>query len=128
MENTQTVDENARLYAIGDIHGRLDLLERVIDAIKRDVEKYGDNCLIVTLGDYIDRGLNSRGVLDLLMGNPFPGPHVALKGNHEALLECFLVDPAVGERWRRLGGLETSAFLWRACQHNAGWKGLSGCR
>lgn len=72
MEDTQTAND-ARLYAIGDIHGRLDLLERVIDAIKRDVAKYGDNCRIVTLGDYIDRGLNSRGVLDRLMGNPFPG-------------------------------------------------------
>lgn len=107
MEDTQTVNEDARLYAIGDIHGRLDLLERVIDAIKRDAEKYGDNCLIVTLGDYIDRGMNSRGVLDLLMRNPFPGPYVALKGNHEALLEEFLVDPDVIEQWRRLGGLET---------------------
>lgn len=106
MENAQTVNEHARLYAIGDIHGRLDLLERVIDAIKRDAEKYGDNCLIVTLGDYIDRGMNSRGVLDLLMRNPFPGPYVALRGNHEALLEEFLVDPDVIEQWRRLGGLE----------------------
>lgn len=106
MEDTQTAND-ARLYAIGDIHGRLDLLERVIDAIKRDVAKYGDNCRIVTLGDYIDRGLNSPGVLDLLMGNPFPGPYVALKGNHEALLEKFLVDPDVIEQWRRLGGLET---------------------
>ena len=42
-----------------------------------------------------------------MIGNPFPTPYVALKGNHEALLEGFLADPAVGEHWRRLGGLET---------------------
>ena len=39
--------------------------------------------------------------------NPFPTPYVALKGNHEKLLESFLVDPAVGKHWRRLGGPET---------------------
>ena len=46
-------------------------------------------------------------MLDRLANNPFPGPYVALKGNHEDLLEQFLQDPSSGERWRRLGGLET---------------------
>jgi serine/threonine protein phosphatase 1 len=46
-------------------------------------------------------------VLDRLVRNPFPTDFIALKGNHEALLEMFLDNPAVAEHWRRLGGLET---------------------
>ena len=95
------------LYAIGDIHGRLDLLDRMIAAIGRDAEEHGGDCLTVTLGDYIDRGPNSRGVLDRLLDNPFPGDYVALKGNHEALMETFLADPTVGAHWQHLGGLQT---------------------
>ena len=67
----------------------------------------GAAALTVTLGDYIDRGPASRGVLERLAANPFPTPYVALKGNHEALLDSFLSDPKVGEHWRNLGALET---------------------
>lgn len=105
----QTFDDDTRLYAIGDVHGRLDLLERAIRAIERDVVERGGMALTVTLGDYIDRGPQSRGVIERLADNPFATPYVALKGNHEALLEAFLADPAVGSHWRRLGGLETIA-------------------
>jgi serine/threonine protein phosphatase 1 len=107
MEDMQTRNEKIRLYVIGDIHGRLDLLDRLIDAIKCDVDEYGNDCLTVTLGDYIDRGSYSRGVIDRLLANPFATPYIALKGNHEMLLEAFLADPEVGEHWRRLGGLKT---------------------
>lgn len=98
---------HTRVYAIGDIHGRLDLLERAVAAIRRDVDAAGPDALTVTLGDYIDRGPASCGVIERLAANPFPTPYVALKGNHETLLEAFLADPAGGEYWRRLGGLET---------------------
>ena len=106
---SQTFDDETRLYAIGDVHGRLDLLERAIQAIDRDVAERGGTALTVTLGDYIDRGPQSRGVIERLSVNPFPTPYVALKGNHETLLEAFLADPSVGAHWRRLGGLETIA-------------------
>jgi serine/threonine protein phosphatase 1 len=97
-----------RLYVIGDIHGRSDLLDRMINEIGRDLKEHPvSDCLTVTLGDYVDRGPDSRGVLDRLAGNPFPTPFVALKGNHEALLETFLRDPGTADHWRRLGGLET---------------------
>jgi serine/threonine protein phosphatase 1 len=96
-----------RLYVIGDIHGRLDLLEQMIELVNRDIKARAGDSLIVTLGDYIDRGPNSRGVLDRLLSNPFAGKYVALKGNHEALLETFLNDPTVGADWWRLGGVET---------------------
>jgi len=107
MEQAQIPTENRRLYVIGDIHGRLDLLDRMIAAIERDVAEQGPNCLIVTVGDYIDRGPKSRQVLDRLLKNPFPGEYIALKGNHEALLEDFLSDPKTGSHWQHLGGLET---------------------
>lgn len=96
-----------RIYAIGDIHGRADLLERAIAAIARDVEENGSAQLTVTLGDYVDRGPDSSAVIGRLAGNPFPTDHVALKGNHEAMLERFLAEPAIAADWRHLGGVET---------------------
>jgi serine/threonine protein phosphatase 1 len=102
-------DDDTRLYVIGDIHGRLDLLEGVIEAIDRDVAARPGKALTVTLGDYVDRGPQSRGVIERLAANPFPTSYVPLKGNHEAIFEAFLADPAVGAHWRRLGGLETLA-------------------
>lgn len=97
-----------RLYAIGDIHGRSDLLDRIAEKIRSDLGSIpGEECATVTLGDYIDRGPDSRGVLDRLAQNPFPTPYVALKGNHEELFESFLRDPSVGRHWRQLGGFET---------------------
>lgn len=106
-EDAAIPNDIKRVYAVGDIHGRLDLLERAIAAIGRDVATHGSDAVTVTLGDYIDRGPDSAGVLERLAGNPFPTPYVALKGNHEAMLEDFLDDPAVGAHWRRQGGEKT---------------------
>jgi serine/threonine protein phosphatase 1 len=106
IENARP-EKSERIYAIGDIHGRLDLLERAITAIERDVEEHGPAALTVTLGDYVDRGPDSRGVLDRLANNPFPTPYVGLKGNHETLLEEFLADPTTGSYWRQQGGAQT---------------------
>jgi len=100
--------DNRRTYVIGDIHGRSDLLDQVVEEIKRDLERSPvAEGLTVTLGDYVDRGPDSRGVLDRLARNPFPTRYIALKGNHEALFEAFLRDPTVASQWRRWGGLET---------------------
>lgn len=107
MEAAQIPTDNKRLYVVGDIHGRLDLLNRMIAAIERDAKDSRADTLTVTLGDYIDRGPQSRGVLDRLLASPFPGDYVALKGNHEALLLAFLNDPGVGLHWQHLGGLAT---------------------
>jgi serine/threonine protein phosphatase 1 len=99
---------DVRLYIIGDIHGRSDLLDQMIKQINDDIDAFGPTeSLTITLGDYVDRGPDSRGVLERLSRNPFPTDYIALKGNHEALLETFLETPAVGEHWRQLGGLET---------------------
>lgn len=98
----------ARVYVIGDIHGRTDLLDQMTDLIAEDVGRYdAAKCLTVTLGDYIDRGPNSRGVIERLSRNPFPTQYIALRGNHEAMVEEFLTEPTSVQRWRRFGGLDT---------------------
>jgi serine/threonine protein phosphatase 1 len=105
---TGVLHGDTRLYVIGDIHGRSDLLDRMVVEIQRDFESCsGRSGLTVTLGDYIDRGPDSWGVLDRLAHNPFPTSYVALKGNHESVFEAFLRDPSKGAHWRRMGGLET---------------------
>src|SRR5262249_32202195 len=91
---------------IGDIHGRADLLDRMIGEIGSDLAaRPAADSLVVTVGDYIDRGPNSRGVIERLLANPFPARFVPLKGNHELLLEEFLLNPDSAGHWRRLGGL-----------------------
>jgi serine/threonine protein phosphatase 1 len=103
-----TVPKPQRIYAIGDIHGHRNLLDRMIEEIRDDLAAHPvERALTVTLGDYVDRGPDSRGVVERLAANPFPTAFVALKGNHEEMLVRFLRDPSVGSEWSRLGGLET---------------------
>lgn len=97
-----------RIYVIGDIHGRVDLLNEMVGQIDDDLGSVpGEACLTVTLGDYIDRGPDSRGVIERLHRNPFPTRYVALKGNHEVIFESFLRDPTIGRHWCQLGGVAT---------------------
>jgi serine/threonine protein phosphatase 1 len=99
---------------VGDVHGRVDLLRRLLDAVTADAATRGasDEALVVTLGDYVDRGDDSRGVLALL-GQDNPAPPLAclsLMGNHERMMLDFLDDPeGTGPRWFRNGGEETMA-------------------
>ncbi|WP_372922144.1 metallophosphoesterase family protein [Roseovarius sp.] len=94
--------------AIGDIHGRVDLL-RELDGL---IEAQCSGWPVVFLGDYIDRGEQSREVLELLMSvSAESTPSVTcLMGNHERMLLEFLNDPAAyGPRWLRNGGLQALA-------------------
>ena len=69
-----SVPEGMRIYAVGDIHGRLDLLDRLLDLIQSDSEAHGAaRTQLVFLGDYIDRGSNSKGVVSRLISEPLPG-------------------------------------------------------
>jgi serine/threonine protein phosphatase 1 len=101
--------EAAAVYAIGDLHGRLDLLEAMEAAIARDIAAIRPaRPLICYLGDYIDRGPDSAGVIDRLCG-PFDDgvPRVFLKGNHEDRMLDFLENPAAnGPSWMTFGGRE----------------------
>lgn len=112
------VPEGTRVYAIGDIHGRLDLLLRLMEQIAQDAEQAlaeglaPRRLVLVFLGDYIDRGDDSRAVIDLLAGGtlaagPLAGAQqVCLRGNHEDYLLQFLADFSVAPAWFRNGGLE----------------------
>ncbi len=105
------IPDGLLLYAIGDIHGRLDLLGRLHQIIRQDADGRGArDRVIVYLGDYVDRGPDSAGVIDLLIEPPLPGfRRIALRGNHEAFLLRFLEDPSVGADWLFYGGIETVA-------------------
>jgi len=102
--------EGQCLYAIGDIHGRRDLLEQLIGLIEEDAKNLpeGTTQTLVFLGDYIDRGLQSKDVIEFLMSkrlNAFQ--RVFLMGNHEEALLRFLNDVSFGKQWVRYGGAET---------------------
>ena len=98
--------DGVRLYAIGDIHGRLDLLEALLSLIERDQEGRADlPVTLIFLGDYVDRGPDSNGVVErLIRGFSPPYAPVFLKGNHEDLLLSFLNDPNTGPHWLYNGG------------------------
>jgi serine/threonine protein phosphatase 1 len=97
------------LYAIGDIHGRADCLDDAHRRIDRDVAARGaqDQATEIYIGDYVDRGPDSKGVIDRLIARSTVVRLVALRGNHEIMMESFLRGQAPFEDWRRLGGLET---------------------
>ena len=102
------VPEGTRIYAVGDIHGRLDLLDEVLARIDEDVaDNPASNAIRVFLGDYIDRGPDSKGVIDRLIGYRMTQTAVCLMGNHEAFLGEFLKKPDVLSVWGRNGGLDT---------------------
>ena len=101
--------EGMRIYAVGDIHGRIDLLERLYQAIAEDLRaRPVTRAVEVFLGDYVDRGPGSAQVLDWLTAGPrLAAERVCLRGNHEQVLLEFLADPAVLGHWSQFGGLET---------------------
>jgi len=98
-------------YAIGDIHGRADLLSELLVELRADAAAAPSSMrrIIVFLGDYIDRGPDSGKVIDLILdlgkGEEFEVR--ALKGNHEEALLTFLKDPTGGAAWIQHGGAET---------------------
>jgi len=97
------------VYAVGDIHGRLDLLDNLLTQIQQDAGNYpGFSRSLVFLGDYVDRGPDSRGVLERLRTLSLPGFEViCLAGNHEEMMSLFLEDADVGADWLRAGGVQT---------------------
>jgi serine/threonine protein phosphatase 1 len=101
--------EGKLLYAIGDIHGRSDCLARAHALIDRDAARRGagERAVEIYIGDYVDRGPDSKGVIDLLAARATATRIVALRGNHEIVMESFLRGQIPFEDWRRLGGLET---------------------
>lgn len=101
---------NTRVYCIGDIHGRLDLLTELIERIQTDAQHFSGKIVIVYLGDYIDRGNQSKEVIDFILGNEQAHiQYIYLRGNHEQTLLDFLQDEAVARSWLSYGGQTTLA-------------------
>jgi len=117
------VAPDALIYAIGDIHGRADLLKRLLDKIAADCVRQDPKLrtTLVFLGDYVDRGEESRAVIDALLTLRDAGSFdsVFLKGNHEDALLNFLDEPERGRSWLRFGGLQTLASYGVAVRPDA---------
>ena len=95
------------VYAVGDIHGRFDLLTKAIEWIESDSD--GQPHTVVFLGDYIDRGPQSKEVLNTLIAGPtkYKSEWVCLQGNHESMMtQCFR-NEARWEWWFANGGGQT---------------------
>ncbi|MCB1591971.1 MAG: serine/threonine protein phosphatase [Alphaproteobacteria bacterium] len=113
MNNQYSIPEGFRVYAVGDVHGYPDALERMHLLIKRDMESSPDLTYhIVYLGDFIDRGPDSAGVLDqlILLKERNDGIFRSfLLGNHEHAMIRFMNDPYIDETssWLEWGGVET---------------------
>jgi serine/threonine protein phosphatase 1 len=105
-DNPSTPDGTI-IYAVGDIHGRLDLLVPLVEAIKVDASQSDARRKVcIFLGDYIDRGPDSRGVLQYLaaLGDNPSLEWRFLRGNHEEAMLDFLEDPSFGSQWCEYGG------------------------
>ena len=101
------------VYAIGDVHGRLDLLEPLVRQIADDVlvRRPEKRPMLVFVGDYIDRGQHSKGVIDYIIALRDQGGFEVrtLKGNHEEAMINFLGDATAGAEWVEYGGAQTLA-------------------
>ncbi|WP_323696879.1 metallophosphoesterase family protein [Thiorhodovibrio litoralis] len=98
-----------RIYAIGDVHGRADLLKQLVGLVAGDATQHSaQHRVLILLGDYIDRGPQSAEVLEYLSsaGMPLDEYHFLL-GNHEQMLLGFLQDPLGHAYWLEYGGLAT---------------------
>jgi serine/threonine protein phosphatase 1 len=101
--------EGARAYAVGDIHGRLDLLEGIIERIEADIaSRPPRRNFIIFLGDLIDRGPDSAGVVERLRTYRHPDARmIFLGGNHEeVMLRLLAGEKDILSSWLKFGGAE----------------------
>src|SRR5664279_1503662 len=114
------VPDGLRIYAIGDVHGRADLLKKLFARIDADLQADPiAETMHVFLGDYIDRGKDSATVLDLLIERASSHKMTFLKGNHELYLTEFLENPRILGAWAHYGALPTLASYGLAPTINA---------
>ena len=103
------IPPGTRVYAIGDIHGRHDLLVKLGELIRQDqIDNPVEQSIEIYLGDYVDRGPETKLVIDHLTAESRNcDRRICLKGNHEDILLSFLIHPETLDQWRELGGSET---------------------
>lgn len=108
---TASLPFDTRIYAVGDVHGRLDCLERLFGKINQDIHtRPVGKSKIVMLGDYVDRGPDSRGVLDFLISISGEFELICLRGNHDdRLLEFVEAPDEISGRFLNYGGWQTLA-------------------
>lgn len=111
-------------YAIGDVHGELEKLDRLLESIRDDARRLGGAHRIVFLGDLIDRGQDSRGVVMRAMSAEKAGEALTLRGNHEELmLTAHEKWDTIGVHfWASNGGDETIASYKRANGACGDWR------
>lgn len=104
--NPAQVPQETIVYAIGDIHGNADLLDKMHAKIFDDTRNSeATRKVLVYLGDYIDRGFQSKEVVDRLINNPMEGfEKIYILGNHEDAMLTFLKEHELGEVWLVWGG------------------------
>lgn len=103
------IDASTVIYAIGDIHGRADLLRKVHGRIDADWQaRPTQRRLEIYLGDYVDRGPDSAGVIAMLRQRARICAVMPLMGNHESILLQFLDGRVSDREWLDLGGAATA--------------------
>jgi serine/threonine protein phosphatase 1 len=107
--STSAVPNGQRVYAIGDIHGRLDLLRQLHAKIEDDLTSAnGLHTKVIYVGDYVDRGRESSQVIECLIESSLPcDEHVHLLGNHDAWFRRFVEDEGEPMPWLQVGGQAT---------------------
>lgn len=103
-------DVDGTVYAVGDVHGKLGLLKGLIARLAEDIAREGTPSpkRLIFMGDYVDRGEDSRGVLQYLSELSIPDCEIIfLRGNHEQQMLDFIDDPVHKQRWLDWGGMET---------------------
>lgn len=127
MHGHYPVRSERLIYAVGDIHGRADLLARLLPALKADLHARsplsGERPLLVFLGDYVDKGPHSRQVIDLLLDFADDPDFESrfLLGNHEETLLDFLAGRIRGRTWVEHGGDATLQSYGVAVGRESDW-------
>jgi len=98
-----------RVYAIGDIHGCLGMLRQIFKMILEDIEEHKPkNPVVVYVGDYVDRGPDSKGVIDAIRNNELGINYITIMGNHEDLM-IKAIRTGKDVLWLENGGVQTIA-------------------
>ncbi|RWB55399.1 metallophosphoesterase [Mesorhizobium sp.] len=117
--------DGMRLYAIGDVHGRHDLLAAMHRRIESELEHApSSDWRIIHLGDYVDRGPDSKGVIDFLIEARERDPrNLTLAGNHDIGMLEFLAEPNADGLFMRYGGIQTAASYGVKLSTGSSWFG-----
>lgn len=120
--NPRKIPDGTWLAAVGDIHGQIDELSALLAKLEKRASHAAGRKILVFLGDYVDRGLKSKQVVDRLIAG-FPGFETHfLRGNHDETLLQFLDDATVAEAWKNYGGLETLASYGVSRTRTGDWR------